>query len=50
VSDSLTEWSIDVTKNFDGWERASVSDDGQQVVFGKGTTLRWSRADGFERK
>jgi hypothetical protein len=47
---SLTEWSINVTKNFDGWERASVSDDGQQVVFGRGTTLRWSRADGFERK
>lgn len=47
---SLTEWSINVTKNFDGWERASVSDDGQQVVFGRGTTLRWSRAEGFERQ
>ncbi|WP_405867055.1 hypothetical protein OG407_46325 [Streptomyces sp. NBC_01515] len=46
---SLTEWSVNVTKDFDGWERASVSSDGQQVVFGRDTTLRWSRADGFER-
>ncbi|MFD4560885.1 hypothetical protein ACFWP5_42325 [Streptomyces sp. NPDC058469] len=46
---SLAEWSVNVTKDFDGWERASVSDDGQQVVFGRDTTLRWSRADGFER-
>ncbi|WOX14960.1 hypothetical protein [Streptomyces sp. N50] len=45
----LTEWSVDVTKDFDGWERATVSSDGQQVVFGRDTTLRWSRADGFER-
>ncbi|MEV6507439.1 hypothetical protein AB0M61_15095 [Streptomyces sp. NPDC051642] len=47
---SLTAWSINVTKDFDGWEQASVSDDGQQVVFGRDTTLRWSRADGFERQ
>ncbi|MFG2375527.1 hypothetical protein ACGFY9_29135 [Streptomyces sp. NPDC048504] len=47
---SLAEWSVNVTKNFDGWERAAVSDDGQQVVFGRDTTLRWSRADGFERQ
>jgi hypothetical protein len=47
---SLTRWSINVTKDFDGWERASVSEDGQQVVFGRDVTLRWSRADGFERQ
>ncbi|WP_406118522.1 hypothetical protein [Streptomyces sp. NBC_00989] len=47
---SLTEWNVNVTKNFDGWERASVSDDGQQVVFTADSTLRWSRAGGFERK
>ncbi|WP_416955443.1 hypothetical protein [Streptomyces sp. Agncl-13] len=47
---SLTDWNINVTKDFDGWERASVSDDGKQVVFGSDTTLRWSRADGFERE
>jgi hypothetical protein len=47
---SLTGWSVNVTKNFDGWERAAVSDDGRQVVFGRDTTLRWSRADGFERQ
>ncbi|MFI6408257.1 hypothetical protein [Streptomyces sp. NPDC050548] len=50
VTGDLTDWSINVTKNFDGWERASVSDDGQRVVFGRGSTLRWSRADGFERR
>lgn len=44
---SLAEWSVNVTKDFDGWERATVSDDGQQVVFDRDTTLRWSRADGF---
>ncbi len=47
---SLTEWSVNVTKDFDGWEQATVSDDGQRVVFGRGTTLRWSRADGFGRQ
>ena len=47
---SLTEWSVNVTKDFDGWERVTVSSDGQQVVFGRDTTLRWSRADGFERQ
>lgn len=46
----LTEWSVDVAKDFDGWERATVSSDGQQVVFGRDSTLRWSRADGFERQ
>ena len=47
---ALTEWSVNVTKDFDGWEQATVSSDGQQVVFGSDTTLRWSRADGFERR
>lgn len=48
--DDLTDWNINVTKNIDGWEQASVSDDGQRVVFGKDTTLHWSRDDGFERR
>nr|WSY57354.1 hypothetical protein OG999_49325 [Streptomyces sp. NBC_00886] len=47
---SLTKWSINVTKDFDGWERASVSDDGQQVTFARDTTLRWTRAGGFGRR
>ncbi len=47
---SLTEWSVNVTKDFDGWERATVSDDGQRVVFGRDTTLRWTRVGGFERQ
>ena len=46
-TDSLTEWDVDVTKDFDGWEQASVSDDGREVVFRRDITLRWSRADGF---
>ncbi|MBK3574460.1 hypothetical protein JHN63_11655 [Streptomyces sp. MBT65] len=44
----LTDWSVNVTKNFDGWERATVSEDGQRVVFGRDTTLKWSRTEGFE--
>ncbi|MGW3108940.1 hypothetical protein [Streptomyces sp. NPDC001100] len=43
----LTDWSVDVTRNFDGWERSTVSEDGQRVVFGRNTTLNWSRAEGF---
>ncbi|WP_232838285.1 hypothetical protein [Streptomyces geranii] len=43
----LTDWDIDVTKDFDGWEKVSVSDDGREVVFGRDTTLRWTLADGF---
>lgn len=45
---SLTKWDINVRKDFDGWERASVSDDGQQVTFREADTLHWSRAVGFE--
>jgi hypothetical protein len=48
VVGGLTEWSVNVTKNFDGWERATVSEDGQRVVFGRDTTLNWSRTEGFE--
>ncbi|MFJ8057936.1 hypothetical protein [Streptomyces sp. NPDC096142] len=47
---SLAAWSVNVTKNFDGWERAAVSADGRRVVFGRGATLRWSSAHGFERR
>ncbi|MFJ9246659.1 hypothetical protein [Streptomyces sp. NPDC101776] len=50
VIGSLTEWSVNVTKNIDGWEQATVSKDGQRVVFGRDTTLTWSRTDGFEGK
>ncbi|WP_328550873.1 MULTISPECIES: hypothetical protein [unclassified Streptomyces] len=45
---SLTTWDVDIKKDFDGWERVSVSDDGSRVVFGRDVTLRWNRADGFE--
>ncbi|MFE7764383.1 hypothetical protein [Streptomyces sp. NPDC057438] len=48
--DSFTRWDVNVTKDFDGWERVSVSDDGSEVVFKRGTTLRWSRADGFDEQ
>ncbi|WP_405540269.1 hypothetical protein OG787_50710 [Streptomyces sp. NBC_00075] len=46
-TNSLTKWDIDVTKDFDGWEDASVSDDGHEVVFRSDRTLRWTRTDGF---
>ncbi|MFF3371440.1 hypothetical protein ACFYXF_00620 [Streptomyces sp. NPDC002680] len=46
-TNSLTRWDINVTKDFDGWEQASVSDDGHEVAFRSDTTLRWTRADGF---
>ncbi|WP_406439477.1 hypothetical protein OHB14_12210 [Streptomyces sp. NBC_01613] len=45
---TLTEWNVNVKKDFDGWERVSVSADGSQATFGRGDTLHWSRADGFE--
>ncbi|MET8249686.1 hypothetical protein ABZV31_38240 [Streptomyces sp. NPDC005202] len=45
---SLTKWDTNVRENFDGWDRASVSDDGQQVIFRSDVTLHWSRAEGFD--
>ncbi|MCX4878301.1 MULTISPECIES: hypothetical protein [unclassified Streptomyces] len=45
---SLTRWDVNIKKDFDGWERASVSHDGSRVVFGRDVTLHWNRADGFE--
>lgn len=48
----LTDWDIDVTKDFDGWQDASISDDGSRVVFLYDSdaglyTLRWERSEGF---
>ncbi|SOD83230.1 hypothetical protein SAMN06272781_8077 [Streptomyces sp. 1222.2] len=48
-TDSLAKWDIDITKDFDGWERASVSEDGRTVDFSRDITLHWTRAAGFER-
>jgi hypothetical protein len=47
---ALTTWDTHVTRNFDGWDRVSVSDDGQQATFRRDTTLRWSRTDGFDEQ
>ncbi|MFI1051474.1 hypothetical protein ACH4U3_38085 [Streptomyces griseoruber] len=43
----LTQWDVNVTKDFDGWERASVSKDGSEVIFRRDSALRWRRAGGF---
>jgi hypothetical protein len=45
---SLTKWDTNVTKDFDGWERASISRDGQRVTFQRDITLRWNRTEGFD--
>lgn len=47
---NLTKWDINVTRDFDGWERVSVSDNGQQVTFWRDTILSWSSAEGFDRQ
>lgn len=46
------DWDIDITKDFDGWQDGSVSDDGAHVVFvydGDAglTSLRWEQDGGF---
>ncbi|WP_216093844.1 hypothetical protein [Streptomyces abyssalis] len=48
----LTEWDIDVTEDFDGWDDTSINDDGSRVVFLYDSdsglyTLRWERSEGF---
>jgi hypothetical protein len=48
----LTDWDIDITKDFDGWEDASINDDGSRVVFLYDSdsglySLRWERSEGF---
>jgi hypothetical protein len=48
----LTDWDIDVTEDFDGWQDTSINDDGSRVVFLYDSdaglyTLRWERSEGF---
>lgn len=48
----LTDWDIDITKDFDGWQDTSINDDGSRVVFLYDSdsglyTLRWERNEGF---
>ncbi|WP_208875522.1 hypothetical protein [Streptomyces armeniacus] len=47
-----SDWEINITKDFDGWQDASVSDDGGHVVFVRNSdaglsTLRWEQGKGF---
>lgn len=48
--DSLRQWDTHVTKDFDGWERASISHDGRQVTFQRDITLHWNKTKGFDRR
>ncbi|MET8178444.1 hypothetical protein [Streptomyces sp. NPDC005336] len=48
----LTDWGIDITKDFDGWENASINDDGSEVEFLYDSdagpySLRWEQGEGF---
>jgi hypothetical protein len=48
----LTDWDIDVTEDFDGWQDTSINDDGSRVVFLYDSdaglyTLRWEQSEGF---
>lgn len=47
-TDGLTKWDTNITKDFDGWERAAISKDGQQVTFERDVTLHWNRDEGFD--
>jgi hypothetical protein len=49
----LSRWDIKTTKDFDGWQDTSISDDGSRVVFLYDSDsglyfLRWERSGGFE--
>ncbi|WP_314172472.1 hypothetical protein [Streptomyces winkii] len=48
----LTDWDIDVTEDFDGWQDSSINDDGSRVVFLYDSdsglySLRWEQSEGF---
>ncbi|WP_181767000.1 hypothetical protein [Streptomyces albidus (ex Kaewkla and Franco 2022)] len=48
----LTDWDVDVTKDFDGWEDTTIADDGSRVLFVYNSdaglyTLRWEQNEGF---
>ena len=49
----LTDWDIDVTEDFDGWQDTSITDDGTRVVFLYDSDAglyyqRWGYGTGFE--
>ncbi|WP_263165632.1 hypothetical protein [Streptomyces sp. SCSIO ZS0520] len=50
----LTDWDIDITKDFDGWGDTSLNDDGSRVLFVYDSDaglyyLRWEQSEGFEK-
>ncbi|MFG3256657.1 hypothetical protein [Streptomyces sp. NPDC048172] len=50
----LSDWDINVTKDFDGWEDTSINDDGSRVLFLYNSDsglyyLRWEQSEGFEK-
>ncbi|GLX97288.1 hypothetical protein [Herbidospora sp. NBRC 101105] len=49
---NLDAWDHHLTRKFDGWARATVTDDGRKVTFVRNAThvrakLVWTSADGF---
>lgn len=51
-TEDLTDWDIDITEGFDGWEDTSIADDGSKVLFVYNSdsglyTLRWEQSEGF---
>jgi hypothetical protein len=46
----LRTWAHHLTRSFDGWERISAGDGGNQITFKRGSSvLRWSRTGGFTK-
>lgn len=48
----LTDWDIDMTEDFDGWQDTSITDEGSKVLFVYNSdaglyTLRWNDSEGF---
>jgi hypothetical protein len=48
----LTDWDIDITEDFDGWEDTTIADDGSKVLFVYNSdaglySLRWDQSEGF---
>ncbi|MFC4493078.1 hypothetical protein ACFPA8_02870 [Streptomyces ovatisporus] len=51
-TEDLTEWDIDITEGFDGWEDSSITSEGSKVLFVYNSdfglyTLRWDQSEGF---
>lgn len=47
----LTKWDRHLTKNYDGWSKATISASGKTVTFKNGgDSLKWTKSGGFPAK